>query len=633
MQTQLEQRYGADNTIYDVDEKAKLPSSSFDFSRKNITTIDIGMYMPIDWFRVFPGDKVRLGNRFLLETLPLASPPLTNYRVRIHWFYIKMSSLWKGWQSFISQGRKGSVSVKKIPTISEDSLKGALLPSSLAVALNLPACEYSGYGDFPQYTPNVTDMSLIDSIPNRHLPKDGVNVLPFLFYQKAFRFDVAPYNLLQDNEVWLPEDLSEEWRLDYEASNFDGRYFVPQGEVPAITDSNRPDNVPSVDDVAVDLAQLRYACYENDYFTTAKPWLVRGDEVSSASMSIDVDDLSFDSSDIFSYMSDIGVANGSNLVSSALGVTGVVGHSDFDIGFLKLISNASDFNVSTVLNDMSLPNREATIQAYIKAFNRLKVSSSSSISASLTANKLREMLAFSVWQERNALTNGNYNEFIKAHYMRNPKSPDYEPYYLGGLTQQVNFSQILQTSASQSESPLGSQASLGSSSGQGQVFDFDFDDFGYVMGIMFVTPEVYYTQGVGHEWTDVLPEDQFVPEFAQTGYEPVLNQEIFPQGTNDDLQLYGYQTRNAYLKARQNRASGLMSLPSSIDKLFGSYVQAREFSELPKLSVQMVSMSPKNVRRDFLAYTNYPAFKLQIASDVRLIRNLPYRSTPNTFGF
>lgn len=617
MQTQLEQRYGADNTIYDVDEKAKLPSSSFDFSRKNITTIDIGMYMPIDWFRVFPGDKVRLNNRFLLETLPLASPPLTNYRVRIHWFYIKMSSLWKGWQSFISQGRKGSVSVKKIPTISEDSLKGALLPSSLAVALNLPACEYSDDSTFAQYTPNVSDMTNIKSIPNRHLPKDGVNVLPFLFYQKAFRFDVAPYNLLQDNEVWLPEDLSEEWRFDYEASNFDGRYFVPQGEVPEITDDNRPDNVPSVNDVAIDLAQLRYACYENDYFTTSKPWLVRGDEQASVDMDVtNIDEISADFKDVFD--SFLGT-NAASMANAGIPAIDLNGNSPVILG--------NDSVVQSNLNASLARSQFTTI------FNKLKISTKGTAQARLTANRLREMLAFSVWQERNALTNGNYNEFVKAHYMRNPKAPDYEPYYLGGLTQQVNFSQILQTSASETDSPLGSQASLGSSSGQGQVFDFDFDDFGYVMGIMFVTPEVYYTQGVGHEWTDVLPEDQFIPEFAQTGYEPVLNQEIYPQGTDDDLQLFGYQTRNAYLKARQNRASGLMSLPSSVDKLFGSYVQAREFSELPKLSVQMVSMSPKNVRRDFLAYTNYPAFKLQIASDVRLIRNLPYRSTPNTFGF
>lgn len=624
MQTQLEQRYGADNTIYDVDEKAKLPSSSFDFSRKNITTIDIGMYLPFDWFRVFPGDMIRLNNRFLLETLPLASPPLTNYRVRIHWFYIKMSSLWKGWQSFISQGRKGSVSVKKIPTISEDSLKGALLPSSLAVALNLPACEYSDDSTFAQYTPNVSDMTNIKSIPNRHLPKDGVNVLPFLFYQKAFRFDVAPYNLLQDNEVWLPEDLSEEWRLDYEASNFDGRYFVPQGEVPSITDDNRPDNVPSVNDVAVDLAQLRYACYENDYFTTAKPWLVRGDQQSSASIDVSGFEGSLDFTDVFN-----------DEVSPNL-----VGDTDWNI-FASFTTSPKQAQIrfanprspTNPFTGIRPEDRPLIINKLVQQYNKAKFTSSTVAKTSLTANRLREMLAFSVWQERNALTNGNYNEFIKAHYMRNPKSPDYEPYYLGGLTQQVNFSQILQTSASETDSPLGSQASLGSSSGQGQVFDFNFDDFGYVMGIMFVTPEVYYTQGVGHEWTDVLPEDQFIPEFAQTGYEPILNQEIYPQGTDDDLQLFGYQTRNAYLKARQNRASGLMSLPSSVDKLFGSYVQAREFSELPKLSVQMVSMSPKNVRRDFLAYTNYPAFKLQIASDVRLIRNLPYRSTPNTFGF
>ncbi|MCZ2856786.1 MAG: major capsid protein, partial [Candidatus Bathyarchaeota archaeon] len=138
---------------------------------------------------------------------------------------------------------------------------------------------------------------------------------------------------------------------------------------------------------------------------------------------------------------------------------------------------------------------------------------------------------------------------------------------------------------------------------------------------------------VGHEWTDRVPEDIFMPEFVKTGYEPILNQEIMAQGTEADLRLYGYQTRAAYLKARKNLASGMFALPVTIDALFGSYVQAREFNSLPLLSMQFVSTSPENIRRDFLAYTNYPAFKLQIATDIKLVRCLPYNSVPETFGF
>lgn len=622
MQTQLAQRLGADNSIYDVEEKAKLPSSVFDFSRKNNTTIDIGQFMPFDWFRVFPGDKITVSNRFLLETLPLANPPLTNYRVRVHWFFIKYSSLWKGWQSFISQGRKGSVSVKEIPKITREDLKGRQLPSSLATALGLPTIEYSDEIDFKQYTPNVDtddEISKLKLLPHRNMPKNGVSILPFLFYQKIWRFDVCPYNLLQDNEVWLPEDLSEEWRIDYHATNVKGKYFVPSGEVPEITDDNRPKNVPSVGDIAVDLTQLRYACFENDYFTTAKPWLVRGDDPAQASMDITDIEGNIDFEKVFDDLVRLGSANNSSLYG--WNVSGPARIAAGNIGFAGGPSTGVD-------------NPVEDYQTILKnAFNRARVAKGASAKSVLTANRLRDMIAFSVWQERNALTNGNYNEFIKAHYERNPRTPDYEPYYLGGLSQSINFAQILQTSSSVDDSPLGSQAGLGSSSGQGKVFEYVANDFGMVMGIMFITPEVYYTQGVGHEWTDLLPEDQFVPEFAQTGFEPILNQEIYPQGTDDDLKLYGYQTRNSYLKARNNRSSGLMSLPSSVDRLFGSYVQAREFNGLPKLSVQFVQTSPENIRRDFLAYTNYPAFKLQIASDVKLIRSLPYKSTPNTFGF
>lgn len=610
-QTQIAKKYGADNSIYDVKEDAKVQLSSFNFSRKTTTTFDIGQIIPIDWFRVFPRDEVTVNIRYLLETLPLAVPPMTNYRVRIHAYSIKNSGCWKGWNSFISRGRKGQVSVKKLPSIPSSYIKSKVSPASLSAYLGLPVDSYftdtNGVAsNVPQYLPapdaefGVTQGTVhIHTVPNRHIPVNGVSALPYLFYQKIYRFSFLNPNLLQDNEVWFPEDLADEWRLDYLGNNLNSSaQFVPESATMPTTDQSFH-FIPSVTDNCINITELRYASFENDYFTTAKPWLVRGEE-----RGLETD------------------------------ITGISGSLDFS----ESVASFSAPGDNAVLiaehgDNYYLKSTYGSGHLIANALNRGKVRVTGAAKSTFTANKLRELLAYSVWQERNALTNGSYNEYIKSHFNVSPNSPDYEPYYLGGVSTVINFAQVLQSSSSTENSPLGTQAGLGQANGSDRLFKFRFKDYGMVMLVMFVTPEIYYTQGVGHEWTDLQAEKWFVPEDANLGYEPILNQEIYPQGTADDEGLFGYQTREAYLKARQNRVSGQLAIPNSVDRLFGSYVQSREFNVLPKLSLQFVTASPQNIDRSFLAYKNYPAFRLQFATDVKLTRALPYSSTPNTFGF
>ena len=87
------------------------------------------------------------------------------------------------------------------------------------------------------------------------------------------------------------------------------------------------------------------------------------------------------------------------------------------------------------------------------------------------------------------------------------------------------------------------------------------------------------------------------------------------------------------MKVRQNVNRGLFQCKPDKDRLFGSFTQARWFESRPEFSYQFLCMSPNNIRRDWLAYPSQPAFKLQTASKVTVVRNLAYASRPNTFGF
>ena len=67
------------------------------------------------------------------------------------------------------------------------------------------------------------------------------------------------------------------------------------------------------------------------------------------------------------------------------------------------------------------------------------------------------------------MTNGNYNSTIGAHYGIPTKHEDFEPRYIGGTVDYIQFSQVLQTSASTADSKQGNQAGIGSVTSGGSL--------------------------------------------------------------------------------------------------------------------------------------------------------------------
>lgn len=638
-QTQLDYRLGSNNSIFDLLSKARISTSSFDYSMKHSTTIDIGGIYPLDAFRVYPRDDIRFNGRYILDSLPLVAPTMTNYIVRTYWYYLNMPSLDKGFATALSHGRSGKV-VRSLPSIvlpphinsSYSGTEGSGFsdffgivgqfkcygtPSSLCCYLGVPPSYIvkKTVSSFARYAP----FAGYDDCDTTSFNGENFPILPYflLAYHKIYRFSFMNPNLLYQNKVWWPEDTSDEWRINYDRSNLsaDG-FFVSSGVVPSpeVSITRKASFVPQIDDNCVNLWQLRYAPFERDAFTTAKPWLVRGDEVgldtdiSGIAASIDftnsVDSKSSDNSSYF-----VGVrrdfSNGDSLVSGS-------------------VQPGSDY----LVNNSNAPH-------LLNALNRAKINITGSAKSTLTLNNLRALIAYNVIKERNTLTNGSYNAWQRAQWNNNPKQPDYEPYYLGGTSDVLNVGKVLQTSASDSGStPLGTQGGVSSVQSKAQIFDFKVPDYGVIIGVMTVIPETVYSQGISRDFTDLNPDDWFLPGLAKLSYQPVLNQDIFAQGVEStDKNVFGYQTRFWYLKARSNRVSGLFLLPSDNDLYWSAYSQARHFSSLPALSLDFVTASPMNVRRDLLAYPLYPAFILQWASDVELIRALPYQSEPETFGF
>lgn len=644
----------------------KVDRSEVNISRRKFMNGDIGMIMPIDFFPVLPGDSFNINCRYIINTEALQVVPFTRYKVRVHYYYCDLNSLWKGAQTFVTKGRNYSISLK-MPTwkstgindfcsssdysLSEGKKISYNSPMSLNGFMKVPSNVFQGASKTANQVDNYLPFCRVDGTKNTDWFETGYNIpsklnlLPYLMYQKIFRFNYLANNLMQSNKIWFPDDLADEWRISYSGDNIsclrdssDESYdpmpfFVPSSSaLPKKTVGFKSSFVPFASgdnaDNCVNLFCMRYCMYGNDIFTTALPWLTRGSEPTV--------DTTFSSIDEFVKLQFKN--EGNNIIDGSL-------RSYYtEIGSQP--SRRTDFSFSNSMK-YSMVSAVSPSKTAVQALSNAEPAgdytagvnlSNLPVKMTLTANQIRNLLALSVFQERNALTNGDYNSFIRAHYGLTPKQPDYEPKYIGGTSSYIDFSEVIQTSES-GATPQGRQTGLGFNTNEGFIGQLQTNDFGYVMAVMMITPEVSYTQGLEHWQFDDTAEDLYFPERANLSFQPVLNKQIFVNGDSSDDDLFGYSTRYAYLKQRDDCVTGLLALPPKMfegkntDLLMTAYTQARIFDSCPKLSQQFLTVSPNNIRRDFMFAPSQPLFRIQVASDVKGSRCIPWSNTPNTFGF
>lgn len=648
---------------------AKVDRSEVNLSRRKFMNGDIGMIMPIDFFPVIPGDSLNLSCRYIINTEALQVVPFTRYKVRVHYYYSDLSSLWKGAQTFVTKGRNYSIDLK-IPTwkcvpgaadnmcsqsdysLADGSLISYNSPMSLNAFMKVPSNVFQGASKTANQADNYLPFCRVDGVEGTDWFQTGynlpskLNLLPYLMYQKIYRFNYLANNLMQSNKIWFPDDLADEWRISYSGDNVsclrdsaDDSYhsmpfFVPSSSaLPKKTDGFNSSFIPFASgthaDNCVNLFCMRYCMYGNDIFTTALPWLTRGSEPTVETTISAVD---------YFVKAQFQRPDGNIVADSAITTTeDANGGSSLNI---TSVPNSTLFHFSRTANSDSISLGSVTSYNYKTRGTRTLGVNLSGLPAksTLTANQIRNLLALSVFQERNALTNGDYNSFIRAHYGLTPKQPDYEPRYIGGTSSYIDFSEVIQTSES-GTTPQGRQTGLGFNTNEGFIGHFQTNDFGYIMAVMMITPEVSYTQGLEHWQFDDTAEDLYFPERANLSFQPVLNKQIFVEGNASDDDLFGYSTRYAYLKQRNDCVTGLLALPPKMfegkntDLLMTAYTQARIFETCPKLSQQFLTVSPNNIRRDFMFAPSQPLFRIQIASDVKGSRCIPWSNTPNTFGF
>ena len=128
---------------------------------------------------------------------------------------------------------------------------------------------------------------------------------------------------------------------------------------------------------------------------------------------------------------------------------------------------------------------------------------------------------------RIAVSGGSYDDWVQAVYAHKSFSRAESPIYIGGLSKELIFQEVVSTAATQ-EQVLGTLAGRGRMSNKHKGGDITArtDEPAYLMGIVSLTPRVDYSQG--NDWTVNLEtlDDLHKPALGGIGFQELITEQL-----------------------------------------------------------------------------------------------------------
>lgn len=239
----------------------------------------------------------------------------------------------------------------------------------------------------------------------------------------------------------------------------------------------------------------------------------------------------------------------------------------------------------------------------------------------MNINDLRRASAIQRFLEKQARGGYRYIETILSHFgVESSDARLQRPEYLGGGKQPVVISEVLNTSGTTTE-PQGTMAGHGLASGVQNDFQAQFEEHGYVMGIMSVLPKTAYQQGIPRHFLRTDKYDYYWPEFANLGEQEIKNKELYWDTADSEYNdgTFGYQQRYAEYKYGQSTVHG--EFRDTLDH----WHLSRKFASQPSLNETFVESDPSE---RIFAETDTDHLWIQLYHDVKARRPMPYFADP-----
>lgn len=570
----MKKRYKEGNIFTDV-KLERFPRHHFDKSYFNRFTCNHGLAVPFFVDEVIPGDRVDVRTFGRIQLQPLATSSMQNLRCYFRYFYVPFRLLWENWDKFMTQDSQSELAIK-------------------APFIVLNGNQMNGMKDNVGGLGDMLGLNLFNPDPASNNPSIG----------KRYDGDLDKGAFLQFNLFrWAAYHLI--WDTYFRDENLQEEVFEP------LNDGLNSNYLSK-------LQQLLPIAYEKDYFTTALPWPQKGEPVNLSAQLLS-------SSDTPYFLVD-GVSN--NKYGMSIGVP-----MQSFLPSIEGINNGESLPVNNNYNGLRLPVLASNDGDSYANGQGLRLDTQEFVT-SFNINDLRYSNALQRFLERKALGGSRPAEFYLSMYgVRVDDLRIGQPLYLGGGYSNVSITDVTQ----QSQNALGVDGSpLGTLAGNGKSFPamrmnnpYYCQEFGLLMGIMYIRPEVNYSQGLDRRLQLFDTLDYYNPVFAHLGEEAVKTSELYIKPTinnltygsrsvNNNDETFGYQSRYAYLKHKRNEIHGDFKTSLS------NWVLSVGFGSTPTLSDEFITVDQ-----------NYDIFAVDSATEhhylVELYNN--YQSESNMPNF
>jgi len=347
-------------------------------------------------------------------------------------------------------------------------------------------------------------------------------------------------------------------------------------------------------DTTTDQTDARIS-WEKDYFTTARPWPQKGDEVT--------------------------IPLGDKAPISGIGKLNNV----FDGGLQSSIREAGGKLVTYQANENILMGTGGDGNKFLAqedpdnpGFPNFYADLSEATGISIS--DLRLALAIQRYQEARAAYGSRYVEYLRYLGVRSSDARLQNPEYLGGGRQVIQFSEVLQTAPGQ-DSVVGELKGHGVAAMRTMRFRRYFEEHGIVMTLMSVVPKSIYMQGLKKAFNRATKEDYFQKELQFIGDQTISNREI--QATHTDpAGTFGYQNRYDEYRSHPSWIAG------EFRSILNHWHYGREFSGDVALNESFLSAVPTD---RVYASTNTDPLYIMCNHSIQARRMVHPNPTPRTF--
>lgn len=306
---------------------------------------------------------------------------------------------------------------------------------------------------------------------------------------------------------------------------------------------------------------LQRIAWEKDYFTTARPWTQKGDDVT------------------------IPFGGRGDVVTKYSGNTDVQTWEQAATGqsFGELYGEADG---NATFNDATPPPGFARLRDGAPTFLEAEYSGTT-----VSVNDFRRAFALQRYQEARARYGSRYTEYLRYLGVTPSDARLQRPEYLGGGSTSINFSEVLQT-ARNDEGQGDTGFGIGDMYGHGiaamrsnKVRRF-IEEHGYIHSFLSVRPKAVYQNGIHRHFLKRTREDFFQKELESIGQQPIWQNEIYAKAGQDYEDVFGYQDRYSEYRSTPSTVAG------DFRDTLNYWHMARDLPDTTVLNSEFVACNP-----------------------------------------